>query len=77
VAKLPLKDQVRVNGLIERIQKGEFDGNDIDALLIKLRPYCGDRRVFRDIADLVAHSDARDRGVLCESMTAMADVMRH
>jgi hypothetical protein len=75
--KLPLKDAVKVRALIARIQSGAFDGNDIDSLLIKLRPYSGDRRVFREISDFVAHADARNKGVVCDSMIAFADFMRY
>jgi hypothetical protein len=73
---IPLKDIVKIEPLIHRIESGLFDANDIDSLLIKLRPYARSRRVFREIADFVAHADLRNRGVTCESMTGFADSMR-
>lgn len=77
---LPLKDQVKVNQLIARIQAGRFDANDandVDSLLMKLRPYAGDKAVFREIADFVAHSDARDRGLAQQSIVGFADSIRY
>lgn len=58
------------------IESGDFDANHVDLILIKLRQYSGHRRVFREIADFVAHADARTKGVAHESMTAFADAMR-
>jgi hypothetical protein len=76
VATIPLKELVKVQPLVRRIESGAFDANDVDALLIKLRPYARRQPVFREVADFVAHADARDRGVACDSMTAFADAMR-
>lgn len=73
---IPLKDIVKIEPLIRRIESGLFDANDIDSLLIKLRPYARGRRVFREIADFLAHADSRNKGVTCESMTGFADTMR-
>lgn len=73
---IPLKERTKVQQLVGRIQAGAFDANDVDGLLIKLRPYAGSRSVFREIADFVAHPDVRDKGVACRSMTAFADAMR-
>ena len=74
---LQLKDQVKVQQLVARIQRGEFDANDVDNLLLKLRPYAGEKRVFREIADFVAHSDARDRGMAQQSIVGFVDSMRY
>jgi hypothetical protein len=74
---IPAKELVKVSALLNRIEAGRFDANDVDALLIKLRPYSAPRSVFREIADFVAHADARDKGVTWDSMTAFADVMRY
>lgn len=73
---LPLKDRAKLNQTISRIQGGQFDANDIDGLLMKLRPYACTRTVFLEVAHFVAHPDARDRGVAQQSLTAMADSMR-
>lgn len=71
------KERVKITSLLTRIENGAFDGNDVDSLLIKLRPYAPPRSVFREIADFVAHADARDKGVTWDSMTAFADAMRY
>lgn len=74
---IPPKELVKVSQLTNRIEVGRFDANDVDALLIKLRPYAAPRSVFREIADFVAHADARVKGVTWDSMTGFADVMRY
>lgn len=73
---LPLKDLAKLNQIIVRIQSGRFDANDVDGLLIKLRPYARSRKVFREISHFVAHSDARDQGMALESITGFVDSMR-
>ena len=76
MAGIPLREAIKIRQLVGRIQSGSFDAHDVDALLIKLRPYAGNRPVFRDITDFVAHADARNRGAVCDSMTRFADAMR-
>jgi hypothetical protein len=76
MATIPLKDIVKIEQLIRRVESGKFDAIDIDSLLIKLRPYARSKRVFREIADFVAHADLRNQGVSCVSMTGFADAMR-
>lgn len=73
---IPLKERNKVNQQIARIETGNFDANDVDGLLIKMRPYAGQKIVFREIADFVAHADARMKGVTHGSMTAFADSLR-
>lgn len=46
MAGIPLRETLKIRQLVERIQSGEFDANDVNALLIKLRPYAGARKVF-------------------------------
>lgn len=60
---LPLKDLTKVNQIIARIHCGKFDANDVDNLLMKLRPYSKGNEIFLEIAHFVAHPDARDRGL--------------
>ena len=74
---LQLKDRAKLNQIIERIQAGDFDANDIDNLLMKLRPYAGGKTVFLEVAHFVAHPDARDRGLAQESITAFVDSMQY
>jgi hypothetical protein len=73
---LPLKELAKLNQIIERVEAGRFDANDVDNLLMKLRPYGGDRSVFLEIAHFVAHPDARDRGLAQQSITAFVDSMQ-
>lgn len=73
---LPLKELIKLNQIIVRIQAGQFDANDVDNLFMKLRPYAKRDSVFFEIANYVAHSDARDRGLAQLSMTAFVDAFR-
>ena len=43
---------------------------------MKLRAYCSDYRVFREIADFVAHNDNRDRGLANQALETMYLRMR-
>lgn len=72
----PLKEIAKLNQIIERIQSGRFDANDVDNLLMKLRPYAVRNSAFFEVANFVAHSDARDRGLAQQSITAFADSIR-
>lgn len=74
---LPLKDIAKLKQIIERIQTGNFDANDVDNLLIKLRPYAGGKLVFREVANFVAHSNAREQGLALQSITAFVDSMQY
>lgn len=73
---LPLKELIKLNQIIGRIQVGAFDANDVDNLLMKLRPYAERNSVFFEVANYVAHSDARDRGLAQLSITAFVDALR-
>ncbi|KVX59264.1 hypothetical protein [Burkholderia cepacia] len=74
---LPLKELAKLNQVIERIQAGQFDANDVDNLLMKLRPYAGRGTVFLEVANFVAHSDARDRGLAQQSITSFVDAIQY
>jgi len=76
MAEIPLKELVKIQPLVRRIESGAFDANGVDALLIKLRPYAKRKIVFREVADFVAHSDARSKGLARDSMTGFSDAMR-
>jgi len=73
---LQLKDLAKLKQLIERIEAGHFDANDVDNLLMKLRAYAEEKTVFLEVAHFVAHSDARDRGLAQQSITAFVDSMQ-
>ncbi|PIT75259.1 hypothetical protein [Limnohabitans sp. B9-3] len=74
---LQLKDLAKLNQIIERIQAGHFDENDVDNLLMKLRAHAREKTVFLEVAHFVAHSDARDRGLAQQSITAFADSIQY
>lgn len=74
---LQLKDRAKLNQIIERIQACHFDANDVDNLLMKLRAYAGEKTVFLEVAHFVAHSDARDRGLAQQSITAFVDSIQY
>ncbi|HET7867994.1 MAG TPA: hypothetical protein VFL86_26610, partial [Burkholderiaceae bacterium] len=70
---LQLKDLAKLSQIIGRIQAGNFDANDVDNLLMKLRANAGEQTVFLEVAHFVAHPDARDRGPAQQSITAFVD----
>ena len=74
---LQLKDVAKLNQVVGRIQAGQFDANDVDNLLMKLRAYAGEKTVFLEVAHFVAHSDARDRGLAQQSITAFVDSIQY
>lgn len=74
---LPLKDLAKLNQIIERVHAGNFDANDVDNLLMKLRAYAGEKTVFLEVAHFVAHPDARNRGLAQQSITAFVDSIRY
>lgn len=74
---LQLKDLAKLTQIIDRIQAGHFDANDVDNLLMKLRAYAGGKAVFLEVAHFVAHTDARDRGLAQQSITAFVDSIQY
>ena len=74
---LQLKDFAKLNQIIGRIQAGQFDANDVDNLLMRLRAYAGEKTIFLEVAHFVAHSDARDRGLAQQSITAFVDSIEY
>lgn len=72
---MPQKERVKVAQLVERIQAGAFDANDVDNLLIKLRPYASNRPTFLEVAHFVAHPDARTKGIAHSRFTYFFDAI--
>ncbi|MBC3256613.1 hypothetical protein HU733_13990 [Pseudomonas paralactis] len=70
---LPLKELAKLNQILQRIHVGQFDANDVDNLLMKLRPYARRDGVFSEVAHYVAHSDARNRGLAHQSITSYVE----
>ncbi len=64
-------EKIKAQKIVDKIEAGDFDENDIDNLFMKLRAYSLGYRVFREIADFVAHNDNRDRGLANQSLETM------
>lgn len=64
-------EKIKTQKIVDRIEAGDFDENDIDNLFMKLRAYSSGYRVFREIADFVAHNDHRDRGLANQALETM------
>ncbi|WP_421921177.1 hypothetical protein [Marinifilum sp.] len=64
-------ERQKTQKLINKIQEGNFDENDVDNLFMKLRAYSNGFKVFREISDFVAHNDIRDRGLTNQSLEGM------
>ncbi|MDO7439133.1 hypothetical protein Q5X54_02295 [Acinetobacter baumannii] len=61
----------KVQKIVDKIQSGNFDENDIDNIFMKLRAYSTNFNVFREISDFVAHNDERDRGLVNQALEHM------
>jgi hypothetical protein len=68
---MKVTEKFKTQKVLDKIQSGSFDENDVDNLLIRLRAYSSGHNMFREFADLVAHNDERDRGVTNESLKAL------
>lgn len=64
-------EKVKTQKIVDKIEAGDFDENDVDNLFMKLRAYSIGYRVFREIADFVAHNDNRDRGLANQALETM------
>lgn len=64
-------EKIKAQKVIDKIQAGNFDENDVDNLFMRLRAYSGEHRIFREAADFVAHNDERNRGLLNDSLENM------
>lgn len=64
-------ERIKAQKVVDKIQAGNFDENDIDNIFMRLRAYSAGHRVFREAADFVAHNDARDQGLLNDSLENM------
>jgi len=68
--------KTKARNIVEKIEKGLFDLSHVENLLIILRSFSGGNKIFREVADLVAHNDERDRGIVNESLEAAYLSMR-
>jgi hypothetical protein len=58
----------KIEKSLQDISNGNFDERTVDSLFMGLRAYSGGHIVFRDIADSVAHNDARKKGTANEAI---------
>lgn len=63
-------ERSKAQKVVDKIQSGTFDENDVDNLFMRLRAYSCGQDVFREFADFVAHNDERDRGIINSSLDA-------
>lgn len=70
-------EKTKAQKIVNRIQNGNFDENDVDNLFMRLRASSYKNIIFREIADFVAHNDKRDRGVTNQSLEAMYYSMKY
>ncbi|MDH5356168.1 MAG: hypothetical protein OEY09_17130 [Gammaproteobacteria bacterium] len=63
-------EKAKAQKLLVKLESGNFDENDIDNLFMRLRAYSHGNRIFREVADFVAHNDERNKGVATESLEA-------
>lgn len=66
--KIERGERIKLQKVISKIELGDFDENDIDNLLMKLRAFAGDNSIFIEISHFVAHNDVRDRGLTHEAL---------
>jgi hypothetical protein len=64
-------ERSKTTKIMEKLETGNFDENDIDSLFMKLRAYSMGFVIFREVADFVAHNDKRDRGIANQSLETM------
>ncbi len=68
---MKLIEKIKAQKIVDKIQSNQFDENDIDGLFMRLRSYSKEQYIFKEIADFVAHNDARDRGLANKSLETM------
>jgi hypothetical protein len=65
---MKLAEKAKAQKVLDKILNDDFDENDLESILIRLRPYSGGLKVFREAADFVAHNDLRDQGLINKSL---------
>lgn len=64
-------EKVKAQKTLRKIETGDFNENDIDSIFMALRAYSHGNKVFREVADFVAHNDKRNKGLTTESLEAL------
>lgn len=57
-----LSERTKIEKVLKKIEKDDFDEIDIDFLLIKLREFSEFDSTFREISHFAAHNETRDKG---------------
>lgn len=57
-----LSERNKIEKVLRKIEKDDFDEIDIDFLLIKLREFSEFDSIFREISHFAAHNEIRDKG---------------
>lgn len=63
-------EKAKAQKLVLKLETGNFDENDVDNIFMRLRAYSHGNRIFREVADFVAHNDERNQGIATESIEA-------
>jgi hypothetical protein len=63
-------ERAKAQRTVNDISAGRFDERDIDHLFMSLRAHCGQHKIFREVADFVAHNEIREKGITKQSLEA-------
>jgi hypothetical protein len=63
-------ERAKVQRTVNDVSAARFDERDIDHLFMSLRAHCGHYKIFREVADFVAHNEIRDKGITNQSLEA-------
>jgi hypothetical protein len=63
-------EKLKTQRTIDRIQRGDFNDEDVEVVILRLREYSRSFQVFREVANFVAHNDVRDQGITNKSLDA-------
>ncbi len=68
--KIKGNEKVKIQKTIDALAVGNFDERDIDYLLISLRAYSGNNKIFKEVSHFVAHNDTRNQGTTTQALEA-------
>lgn len=70
-------ERAKAQRTVNDVSSGRFDERDIDHLFMSLRAHCSQHKIFREIADFVAHSEIRDKGITHQSLEAFYLIFKY
>jgi hypothetical protein len=59
-------ERQKLEKLVAAVSAGDFDENQVELVFLQLRDRCFGDRVFREVADFVAHRSRRNKGITKE-----------